>query len=291
MIRFACPGCQATFTVDDSKAGKTGNCPKCQTQFIIPQPEPGGAGPAVGTTSAPMLNVPVSPPPPAANDPVEIDPCPKCQTRLSVSPADVGSDVECPYCKTVFRAVRPGGGRTPAPPPAPPKRGDADRPSRRRPDDEDDDRPRRRGRRDDDDVDEADRPARRGSGRRRDDDDEDDYEDRPRRRNRRRAGGAVVISRLGVLSTGKVLGVTYALISLIIAIPLGLIMMLAGAAGGGGPGGGGAGGILAGMGVCYIVMLPVIYGAAGFIGGIVFAAIYNLVAGWVGGMEMELDEM
>jgi hypothetical protein len=161
MIKFACPGCAAVFSVGDEKAGKTGKCPKCQAQFMIPEAEP----PAVGAAPPPL-----SPPPPPAEDPgVEIKPCPGCQAKLTVSPGDLGLDVECPYCKTVYKAKKLGGTATgPA----------ADDRPRRRPLDEDDedDRPKRRSRRDDDD----DRPSKRR------DRYDDDGDDRPGRKRRRR---------------------------------------------------------------------------------------------------------
>jgi DNA-directed RNA polymerase subunit RPC12/RpoP len=231
MIRFACPGCSSTFSVPDEKAGKSGKCPKCQAQFIIPQPEGSPAAPPPLPANAPApgppplsvttINIP-APQPPAAdpNAPVEIDPCPKCQTKLSVATSDLGNDVECPYCKTVFKAER-AGTRPPAPPPAPEKKSsfetdfssrpkakkerdadDDDRPRRRKRDDDDDDRPSRRRRDDDEDDDDRpsrrrraaasrdddddDQPSRRRSSRRDDDDDDDD---RPRRRRSRRGGG------------------------------------------------------------------------------------------------------
>ena len=181
MIRFSCPGCAATYSVDDSKGGKTGKCPKCASQFQIPMPEAGGS-------SAPEpAAFPSAPPPPpplstpgdvSGNSTVEIDPCPGCQARLSVSGSDIGIDVECPYCKTVYKAVK-AGSRPPAPPPAPPKTTDLEddggsykpRKSSRKDDDDDDDRPsKRRSKRDDDDDD--DRPSKRRSH-------------RPRRRHRR----------------------------------------------------------------------------------------------------------
>lgn len=192
MIRFACPGCSATFTVTDEKAGKTGKCPKCQTQFTIPDVL--APAPEIPPPIPPFLTpVPQAPPPlpshqptespppmtavaPGPNDPVEILPCPKCTSRLSVLPTDVGLDVECPNCQTVYRAHR-----TDAPPPpvlessrgkpkdtALVKYGSGGKKSR-----------------DDDEDDDDDRPSRRKKKRRRDEDDEedDDY-DRPRRRSR-----------------------------------------------------------------------------------------------------------
>jgi predicted Zn finger-like uncharacterized protein len=190
MIRFECPGCSAQFSVDDAKGGKTGKCPKCNTQFIIPDADPPAApasAPSNRGTPPPPSSRGVAPPPlppPAADEPVDIKPCPKCSTQLTVNGSDLGLDVECPTCATVFKAERPGS-LVPAPPPPPPKRSALEstdptgkpKSRRGRDDDEesaDDDRPRSRRRRDDDDDDADERPSRR-----RRDDDEDD---RPSRR-------------------------------------------------------------------------------------------------------------
>ncbi len=231
MIRFSCPGCGATYTVGDEKGGKTGKCPKCQTQFVIPMPE-AAAAPA----AAPP---PVPPPPPAPEDPnatVEIKPCPGCQARLSVTAADLGVDVECPYCKTVYKAVKAGTG---AAPPVPSKRSDLedaggrrrrrdeededDRPSRRRRDEEDEDRPSRRRR----DEDDEERPSRRRrdedededrpSRRRRRDEDEEDEDDRPRRRRRRRLAGDYAPHRGGTILVYGILGLVCCIIFAILA--------------------------------------------------------------------------
>lgn len=92
MITFLCPGCGLAFSVDDDKAGKTGKCPKCSVQFEIPAAES-----------------PISPVPNILPGTVEIDPCPRCQTRLSAEVGDLGKNVECPTCKTVYEAIRTGG--------------------------------------------------------------------------------------------------------------------------------------------------------------------------------------
>ena len=201
MIRFACPGCAATFTVDDNRAGKSGKCPKCQSEFVIPETEP-----------VAVVSVPVTMPVPVpvsslaarnAEEPVEIEPCPKCATKLSVSGGDIGNDVECPYCKTVFQAIEPGS-RPPAPPPAPSRKSmlestdDNGRPKSRRNDaDDDDDRPRKRRRDVDDDEDDVPKIKSKSASRRRDEDDapksksksdsrrrdeDDDNDDAPRSR-------------------------------------------------------------------------------------------------------------
>jgi uncharacterized oligopeptide transporter (OPT) family protein len=43
------------------------------------------------------------------------------------------------------------------------------------------------------------------------------------------------------------------------------------------------------FGVGSVIFLPIIYGIMGFIGGIISAAIYNVVAGVVGGVELNLE--
>jgi predicted Zn finger-like uncharacterized protein len=199
MIRFSCPGCGATYSVDDSKGGKTGRCPKCQSQFQIPMPE-GAAPPPI-----PAAPEPTSDP----NAPIEIRPCPGCQARLSVSAADLGVDVECPYCKTVYKAVKAGTGVSSVAPSRPAELDD-DRSSRRQRDEEvdEDDRPRRRRR---DEEEDEDRPSRR----RRDEGDEE----RPRRRRRR--GGSYEPHRGGLILAFGILGWVVCLIFGILAWVMG----------------------------------------------------------------------
>jgi hypothetical protein len=167
MIQFACPSCAAVFSVGDEKAGKTGKCPKCDAKFVIPDAEPGSA-----------------PPSSPADDNIEIKPCPGCQAKLTVAKSDLGLDVECPYCKTVYKATKTGAGSAVL-----------DRPSKRSaPVEDDDDRPRRRRR--DDDEEDDDRPSKRR-------DRYDDEDDRPRKKRRSRnyephRGGMILA--LGIIS-------------------------------------------------------------------------------------------
>jgi DNA-directed RNA polymerase subunit M/transcription elongation factor TFIIS len=142
MIRFACPSCNSVFTVADEKAGKSGKCPKCQSQFMIPDADPPATPPAL------------------ESDDVEIKPCPGCQSKLVVGKDDLGLEVECPNCKTVYKAEAPGGTKSTS---SLSKRSAAVA-------DDDDDQPRRK----------TDR-----FGEERDDEDDDDDE-RPRRRKKRR---------------------------------------------------------------------------------------------------------
>lgn len=44
-----------------------------------------------------------------------------------------------------------------------------------------------------------------------------------------------------------------------------------------------------GFGMGFAIFIPVFYAVIGFIGTIIFCALYNLVAGWVGGIEVEFE--
>jgi len=220
MIRFSCPGCGATYSVDESKGGKTGKCPKCTAHFQIPD---------AAAAPPPPPPPPQFPAPPPSFTPgdvgqstVEINPCPGCEARLSVNGSDIGIDVECPYCKTVYKATRAGTRPSSTVIPPPPMKladGENERPSRRssRKDDDDEDaRPSRRSRRDEDDEeerpsrrsrrdedDEEERPSRRS---RRDEDDEDEDEERPRRRKKRRRSRNLEPHRGTMIITFAILG-------------------------------------------------------------------------------------
>jgi hypothetical protein len=77
------------------------------------------------------------------------------------------------------------------------------------------------------------------------------------------------------LQQGIVVGVLYAILSLI-AVPFLLIASLMGH--------GGASAI-------FVIFIPIIYGILGFIGGIIAAFVYNLVAKWTGGIEFTLIDV
>ena len=89
------------------------------------------------------------------------------------------------------------------------------------------------------------------------------------------------------LSLGITLGILYAILALVIAVPLFLIMSLAGAAGAAHGGQQALPAIFSGV---FLIFLPIIYGVIGFIGGLLAALVYNLSAKMTGGVEFQVQE-
>ena len=85
------------------------------------------------------------------------------------------------------------------------------------------------------------------------------------------------LQHIAPLQLGIVLAALYGAISLIF-VPFILIFSAIGAKTGN------SSGIFAG-GMIFIIFIPVLYATMGFIGGIITAAIYNLLAKWTGGIE------
>jgi hypothetical protein len=97
----------------------------------------------------------------------------------------------------------------------------------------------------------------------------------------------VRVKKIGVLSAAKILGILGAGIGLVLGLlaaaaaslmaiwapalqlPQMFPLMSAGWAG--------------------LILFPIFYGICGFIGGLIGAAVYNIVAGVVGGLEIELE--
>ena len=84
------------------------------------------------------------------------------------------------------------------------------------------------------------------------------------------------ITRFSVLQTSKVLGILYVFFGLIY-VPFGLGMIFLG------------GTEMKIMGIMYTFM-PILMGVFGFIGVVIFSALYNLVARWIGGIEVEVTD-
>lgn len=95
------------------------------------------------------------------------------------------------------------------------------------------------------------------------------------------------LKKITPLQLGKMLAVIYGLGSLIV-VPFFLFAALIASFAPASPGTP-AMPMLFGMGVGFILFVPVMYAASGFVFGVLGAFIYNLVAKWVGGIEVEVE--
>ncbi len=90
------------------------------------------------------------------------------------------------------------------------------------------------------------------------------------------------LTYIAPLRAGIVLGIFYAILSLIF-VPFFLLgAVLSSKAGTPTP---------AIFSIAFAVLMPVLYAIIGFVGGIVAAALYNLVAKWTGGFEVEVRDV
>jgi len=96
------------------------------------------------------------------------------------------------------------------------------------------------------------------------------------------------LKHINVLSFGKVMAIIGAIIGLILGILFAAqALMLGGMTGGLGLPGAGLIGV--GMGVASIVIFPIVYAIVSFIGGVIYAVIYNFVASKVGPIKITLE--
>jgi hypothetical protein len=98
------------------------------------------------------------------------------------------------------------------------------------------------------------------------------------------------LKHIGPGSAFKVGLVTYAFLGLILGICMALFSMVAGSLSS--MAGGQASAARAfgfGMGIGAIIIFPILYGVIGGIFAAIGAVIYNLVAGWVGGLEVDIS--
>ncbi len=95
----------------------------------------------------------------------------------------------------------------------------------------------------------------------------------------------MVINRIGPLSLAKIAGLLYALMGLFFGGILSLVAL------GGAFASADSGNAIFPMifGAGAIVFLPIFYGCLGFVGTLIMAWLYNLVAGMLGGVELEVQ--
>jgi hypothetical protein len=101
----------------------------------------------------------------------------------------------------------------------------------------------------------------------------------------------MVIKRVSPMSAAKIGGILGVLVGLVIGACISLLMMAAGgmmsvAARPEDAAGGAIVGMIFGAGA--IVVLPIFYGVISFIMGALYAALYNVAAKWMGGLEIEV---
>lgn len=95
----------------------------------------------------------------------------------------------------------------------------------------------------------------------------------------------MVIKHVAPVSLAKVAGMLYAIIGLVIGACVSLMALI----GGFGSNSSSGAGIAALFGVGSIVLFPILYGVFGFLAMFVMAWLYNLAAGWVGGVQVDLQ--
>jgi hypothetical protein len=96
---------------------------------------------------------------------------------------------------------------------------------------------------------------------------------------------SMVIKRIGPLSCAKISGTLYAAIGLIFGAIFSMVALAGGMAAN--SSNGATMGALFGVGA--IIIFPICYGLIGFVGTLVAAALYNVLANVVGGIQMDVE--
>ncbi|MBK1877100.1 DUF3566 domain-containing protein [Pelagicoccus mobilis] len=96
------------------------------------------------------------------------------------------------------------------------------------------------------------------------------------------------LKRINPLQLGKILAAFYALASLIF-VPFMLLFSLLASVVQQSEGTAAQMPILLGMGAGFLIIAPIMYGVMGFVAGIIGAFLYNLIAKWLGGIEVEVE--
>ena len=102
------------------------------------------------------------------------------------------------------------------------------------------------------------------------------------------------INKMGVFSVAKMQSVLGLVIGLIIGVIYGAFIILYSLIGASLVGGDaklavGGGGVV--VGIVVMIAVPITYAIVGFIGGAIGAFVYNIFAGMIGGIEMEVENV
>ena len=98
------------------------------------------------------------------------------------------------------------------------------------------------------------------------------------------------LTHIAPLPVGKIFGILYACSGLIF-IPFFALAGLAGMFAESGNASAAGTGLGAGGMIAMAVIFPIMYGVIGFIGGVIVAGLYNLIARWVGGLEFTVEDV
>jgi len=92
-----------------------------------------------------------------------------------------------------------------------------------------------------------------------------------------------------VVSLGKMVGIIYACLGLLVGMIVAMVSLLGGFAGMANQGGAAAGLVGMFLGAGAVFVFPILYGVLGACIGMIVAAIFNVAARLVGGVEFEID--
>ena len=97
----------------------------------------------------------------------------------------------------------------------------------------------------------------------------------------------MTLKRVDVMSAAKIGGILYGLMGLIFGAIISSVFVLGGLAGA--PMGNQPAwmGLLFGAGS--VILLPIFYGAMGFVSAIIASALYNMIAGMIGGVRWDVE--
>jgi hypothetical protein len=99
----------------------------------------------------------------------------------------------------------------------------------------------------------------------------------------------MVIKRVGPLSCAKVVAALYMIVGVAIGALISLGSMVGGMAGGMASDAPWMTGIGAAIGIAAIIVLPIVYGSIGFVATLIGAWLYNVAAGIMGGIEVDVQ--
>ena len=98
----------------------------------------------------------------------------------------------------------------------------------------------------------------------------------------------MVVKRIDAMSLARISGVLYAAIGLVVGGIVAIFAMLGSAMGDSSELGMGVmGGMF--MGVGAVIFMPVFYGLMGFVGGLICALLYNVLARGMGGVRIDVE--